>query len=66
MLGEAPLNRLLAFSAAVECATGLALILAPSLVVWLLLGAELSSAAVLSLGRVAGFALPAFAFYSEL
>ena len=50
-------NRLLTFSAAVECATGLALIVAPSLVVWLLLGAELSNAAAISLGRVAGFAL---------
>ena len=50
-------NRLLTFSAAVECATGLALMVAPSLVVRLLLGAELSNAAAISLGRVAGFAL---------
>src|SRR5271157_3109316 len=48
-------NRLLTFSAAVECATGLALMVAPTLVVRLLLGAELSTA--ISLGRVAGFAL---------
>ncbi len=50
-------NRLLTFSAAVECATGLALMVAPSLVVRLLLGAELSYAAAIALGRVAGFAL---------
>ncbi len=50
-------NRLLTFSAAVECATGLALMVAPSLVVRLLLGAELLNAAAISLGRVAGFAL---------
>ena len=50
-------DRLLTFSAAVECATGLALMVAPSLVVRLLLGAELSNAAAISLGRVAGFAL---------
>jgi hypothetical protein len=50
-------NRLLTFSAAVECVTGVALMVAPSLVVRLLLGAELSNAAALALGRVAGFAL---------
>ncbi len=55
--GRTQTNRLLTFSAAVECATGLALMFAPSLVVRLLLGAELSNAATLSLGRVAGFAL---------
>jgi hypothetical protein len=48
--------RLLAFSACVEAVTGLVLIVDPSLVAWLLLGAELSDSGQ-AVGRVAGFAL---------
>jgi hypothetical protein len=50
--------RLLAFSACVESVTGLVLIVDPSLVAWLLLGAELSDSGQ-AVGRVAGFALVA-------
>ena len=47
---------LLAVAAIVEAATGLALILQPALVVWLLLGGDISGAG-LALGRVAAFSL---------
>lgn len=50
------LKKLLALTAAIEAATGLALMVHPALVVRLLLGADLSGAG-LALGRVAGFAL---------
>jgi hypothetical protein len=50
------MNRLLTFAATVEAATGLALMAVPAVVVRLLLGDEISGAAV-SLGRVAGFGL---------
>ena len=49
-------NRLLAFAAITEAATGIALILVPSLVGSLLLGAEFSDVAIIA-GRVAGIAL---------
>lgn len=52
------MNRLLALAAAVEAATGLALMADPSFVAQLLLGAELSGAAV-AVGRVAGIGLAA-------
>jgi hypothetical protein len=48
--------KLTAFSACVEAATGIVLIIDPSLVASLLLGAELSSSGH-AVGRVAGFAL---------
>jgi hypothetical protein len=48
--------RLTAFSACVEAITGLVLIVDPSLVASLLLGAELSGSGQ-AVGRVAGFAL---------
>jgi uncharacterized membrane protein YdjX (TVP38/TMEM64 family) len=48
--------RLLKLTAIIEAATGLALIALPSIVVWLLLGAEISGASI-PLGRVAGAAL---------
>jgi hypothetical protein len=47
---------LLTLTALIEAATGLALLVVPSLVVRLLLGGEISGASV-SLGRVAGAAL---------
>jgi hypothetical protein len=47
-------------AAAVEVATGLVLIIRPSLAGWLLFGAELSDAGQ-ALGRLAGFALLALA-----
>lgn len=50
------MNKPLAFAAIAEAATGLALILAPSLVSRVLLGAELSGVAV-AVGRVAGIGL---------
>ena len=50
------MNRFLALTAAIEAGAGLALIAAPDLVVRLLLGADISGAAV-PLGRVAGVAL---------
>lgn len=51
---------LVGLAAAIEAITGLFLIISPSLLVWLLLGAELSSPGQ-ALGRVAGFALLALA-----
>ncbi len=50
------MNRLLTLTAIIEAATGLALIAAPSVVVRLLLGGEISGAS-LPLSRVAGFGL---------
>jgi hypothetical protein len=50
------MNYLLALTALVEAVTGLALLVVPALVVKLLLGAEISGAAI-PLGRVAGMAL---------
>lgn len=47
---------LLLFTALIEAATGLALLVVPAIVVKLLLGAEISGAAI-PLGRVAGVAL---------
>jgi hypothetical protein len=50
------MSRLLNVTAIIESATGLALIAVPAIVVWLLLGAEISGASI-PLGRVAGAAL---------
>jgi hypothetical protein len=50
------MNKVLTSAALAETATGLALVIAPSLVVRLLLGAELNGVAV-PLARVAGMAL---------
>ena len=50
------MTTLLTLTAILEAATGLALMTVPSLVVRLLLGAEISGASI-SLGRVAGFGL---------
>ena len=50
------MKRLLTLTAFIEAATGLALIAIPSVVVQLLLGAEISGASI-PLGRVAGAAL---------
>ena len=50
------MNKPLAFAALAEAATGVALIVVPSLVVRLLLGTELSGVAV-AVGRVAGISL---------
>ena len=50
------MNRLLTLTALIEAATGLALTAAPSVVVRLLLGGEISGAGI-PLGRVAGFGL---------
>jgi hypothetical protein len=50
------MNKLLSLSAIIEAATGLALLVIPSLVGRLLLGAELSGVSVV-IGRVAGIAL---------
>jgi hypothetical protein len=50
------MNRLLALTALIEAATGLALLAVPVVIVRLLLGAEISGAAI-PLGRVAGTAL---------
>jgi len=49
-------DKLLAFAAIAEAATGVALMLVPSLVGRLLLGAELAGVAVV-IGRVTGIAL---------
>jgi hypothetical protein len=50
------MKRLLAFTAVLEAATGLALMAAPTVAVRLLLGGEISGASI-PLGRVAGLAL---------
>jgi hypothetical protein len=50
------MNRLLALTALIEAVMGLALLAVPSVVVRLLLGAEISGVAI-PLGRVAGVAL---------
>ena len=50
------MNKLLALSAIIEAATGLAFIAVPAIVVRLLLGAEIAGASI-PLGRVAGAAL---------
>ena len=50
------MNKLVAFAAVAEATTGVALMVVPSLVGRLLLGAELSGVAV-ALGRLAGIAL---------
>ncbi len=50
------MNCLLKLTAIIEATTGLALLVAPAIVVKLLLGAEISGAAI-PLGRVAGVAL---------
>jgi hypothetical protein len=50
------MNRLLALTALIEAVTGLALLVVPDVVVRLLLGAEISGAAI-PLGHVAGVAL---------
>ena len=50
------MNRLLTLTAPLEAVTGLALLAVPSIVVRLLLGAEISGASI-PLGRVAGAAL---------
>ena len=55
------MNKPLAFASLAEAATGLALIVAPSLVVRLLLGTELSGVAV-AVGRVAGISLISLGF----
>ena len=54
--GRHTMNRVLIFAAAGEAATGLALLLVPSLVGQLLLGTELTGIAV-TVARVAGIAL---------
>jgi hypothetical protein len=51
------MSRLLKLTAILETATGLALIVVPSVVVWLLLGSPLDTSAAVMLGRVAGAAL---------
>jgi hypothetical protein len=51
------MNTLLAITAAIEAATGLALLLSPPLVARLLLGASLDTPAAMVVGRVAGAAL---------
>jgi hypothetical protein len=48
--------RLLAFAAGCEVAVGLVLMVSPSFVIWLLLGAQLSPPGE-AIGRVAGFGL---------
>ncbi len=50
------MKKLLVVAAAGEGATGVALVIAPSLVGWLLLGAELTGISI-PVARVAGFAL---------
>ena len=50
------MNRVLTLTASIEAATGLALMVVPAVVVRLLLGGEISGAAI-PLGRVAGFGL---------
>jgi hypothetical protein len=49
-------KKVLAFAAVGEAATGVALVILPSLVGWLLLGTELSGVSI-PIARVAGFAL---------
>ena len=51
------MNRLLKLTAIIEAATGLALLVVPSVVVQLLLGSPLDTSAAVTLGRVAGAAL---------
>lgn len=51
------MNRLLKVTAIIETTTGLGLMAAPSVVVWLLLGSPLETSAAVMLGRVAGAAL---------
>jgi len=51
------MKRFLKLTALIEAATGLALIVVPSVVVRLLLGSELDTSAAMTLGRVAGVAL---------
>jgi hypothetical protein len=51
------MNLLLKLTAIIEAATGLALLVAPSVVVQLLLGSPLDASAAVTLGRVAGAAL---------
>jgi hypothetical protein len=51
------MKRLLTLTAIIEAATGLGLIVAPSIVVLLLLGSPLDTSAAVMLGRVAGTAL---------
>jgi hypothetical protein len=51
------MNRLLRLTAIIEAATGLALLVVPSVVVQLLLGSPLDTSAAVTLGRVAGAAL---------
>lgn len=51
------MNRLLTLTAAIETATGLALMAVPTVVVRLLLGGEISGDVSIPLGRVAGFGL---------
>ena len=55
------MNKPLAFAALAEAATGVALVVAPSLVARLLLGTELSGVAV-AVGRVAGISLLSLGF----
>jgi len=55
------MNKPLAFAALAEAATGVALIVVPSLVARLLLGTELSGVAV-AVGRVAGISLLSLGF----
>jgi len=55
------MNKPLAFAALAEAATGLALIVVPSVVARLLLGTELSGIAV-AIGRVAGISLLSLGF----
>ena len=50
------MKRFLILTAIIEAATGVGLIAVPAIVVWLLLGAEISGASI-PLGRVAGAAL---------
>jgi hypothetical protein len=56
-LAPYPMKRLLTLTAIVEAATGVALLLAPSMVVELLLDAPLETLAAIALGRLAGAAL---------
>ncbi len=56
-LASPPMKRLLTLTAAIEAATGVALLLAPSMVVELLLDAALETSAAIALGRLAGAAL---------
>jgi hypothetical protein len=51
------MKALLSLTGALEAATGLALLVAPSTLVTLLLGAPLDTPAAMTVGRVAGVAL---------